>query len=249
MKDNIKFDTLWNMFNKYEVANYICNFVHRVLLIIHERLLEQMFGIKEAHATSRLQQQNIIEEKCKKGRKPYAPSPRFVIRWLHQLLPNDLSEWAFIDIGSGLGRVVLEAARWNYAAIFGIEISEQLVTQARQNVYAIIRETTKRRRIHILHHDATRIRLPIIPCVIYFFNPFDRKSMEKFLDCIFDSYETCRRPLFLIYLNPVDDDLIASCKFLHPVSIPIGLRLRILLLSPFPVQIYATMECIIKHST
>ncbi|MFQ5625226.1 MAG: hypothetical protein ACE5FM_01055 [Methyloligellaceae bacterium] len=58
--------------------------------------------------------------------REYVPSPRLVVHWLLDGLKEDLSQYSFVDFGSGRGRVLLAAAERPFLAVRGIEFSSKL---------------------------------------------------------------------------------------------------------------------------
>src|SRR5215831_4326085 len=60
----------------------------------------------------------------------YEPTP---IRTLHQMarhLPSDLTDFTFVDFGSGKGRTILHASRLNFTRIIGVEFARELCETA-----------------------------------------------------------------------------------------------------------------------
>src|SRR5690242_15271826 len=56
----------------------------------------------------------------------YAPSPAWALPTVLKQLNLSYSDFNFIDLGSGMGRVVLMAAEFPFARVVGVELSPQL---------------------------------------------------------------------------------------------------------------------------
>jgi SAM-dependent methyltransferase len=78
----------------------------------------------------------------------------------------------FMDFGCGMGRAIVAAATLPYREIIGIEVSERLLSCARQNVDAM--RFRKAKRVQLLLGDASRSPIPDGVNVMYFYNPFRR---------------------------------------------------------------------------
>lgn len=67
------------------------------------------------------------------GRQGYLPAGWMSLRRI--LLPREVTDHdVFVDFGSGMGRVVLQAARYPFRKVIGVEISETLHSIARERL-------------------------------------------------------------------------------------------------------------------
>jgi predicted RNA methylase len=85
----------------------------------------------------------------------------------------------FVDIGCGKGRAcILAAASRRYDRVVGVELSEELVEIARQNVarFGGIRP------IELICEDATRYHIPTEQSLVFLNNPFDASLLRTFID-------------------------------------------------------------------
>ena len=64
----------------------------------------------------------------------YAPTPSAHFRLLLRDLPRDVSEYTFVDFGSGNGRVLILAAQQSFKATLGVEFSPELHRMATENL-------------------------------------------------------------------------------------------------------------------
>ena len=79
---------------------------------------------------------------------------------------------AFVDLGCGLGRVVLLAARLPFRQVVGVEFSPALCEVARENVQRFGAANRRCRDARIVCTDARDYRLPRGAAIVYLFNPF-----------------------------------------------------------------------------
>ncbi|MEM7437085.1 MAG: hypothetical protein AAF436_18165 [Myxococcota bacterium] len=163
----------------------------------------------------------------------YVATPPSMLTAFIANLPNDLSEYAFVDYGSGQGRVLLLAREAGFREIIGVEFARELHEQALANVD---RWAPNDGRIRCVHGDATEFVIPESPCVLYFNNPFSEPVMTQVLARIEESIRSRPRKVFILYqqaLPGLETDiadnltLLDNSAFLEarPVTIP-SLRIR-----------------------
>jgi predicted RNA methylase len=64
------------------------------------------------------------------------PSLVSMLRLTMRQLPRDLSDFVFIDVGSGKGRVLLAAAQYKFKRVLGVELTQELHEHAQRNIVA-----------------------------------------------------------------------------------------------------------------
>lgn len=132
---------------------------------------------------------------------PWQPSVRRTLRHTLQSLHVPLSDYTFIDIGSGKGKAVLVASEFPFRRVIGIEYCSALVDVAKRN----IQRYRNRRAAHVdcLCCDACEYTFPATPTVYFLFNPFDRTILSTVLRNIALATAEVSKPSFLLYDNPV----------------------------------------------
>ncbi|MDQ6933553.1 MAG: class I SAM-dependent methyltransferase, partial [Candidatus Eremiobacteraeota bacterium] len=104
----------------------------------------------------------------------YEPTPpRDFAAFMHAL-PVDFGKSAFVDIGSGMGRVVLLAARHPFKQIVGIELSPALHEIAAANLKRWVDPQQRCKDIRLVCADASTFDFPAGNLVVYLYNPFRR---------------------------------------------------------------------------
>lgn len=120
--------------------------------------------------------------------------------------PHDV----FVDFGSGKGRVLLQAAaRYPFARVIGVEISEALNDIARANV-AKRRDGLAGRDIELVTADAVAYEVPDSMTVGYFYYPFVGETFRRVMENIVASHTRRPRRIRLIYVLPTMEEQILS---------------------------------------
>jgi hypothetical protein len=126
----------------------------------------------------------------------YSPTkPKMFYRLLDSL-PINYSDFTFIDIGAGKGRVLLMASRYPFRRIVGVEFVPKLCEIAHKNSEICGSPV----EIHCM--DATQYVFADDPLVIYMFNPFGMEPMQKIAHNLEESLAARPRPVYLVYWNP-----------------------------------------------
>ncbi len=142
------------------------------------------------------------------GRNAYAPSAARKIRRalaLAGVTPEDV----FADFGSGKGRVVLEAARYPFRRVIGVELSDELSRIARANL-EVERPRLACRDVELVTADLLEWPVPDDLTVAYFYNPVTGEVFWRVLENLFASMDRRPRNLRIVYANPEEHDLVMS---------------------------------------
>jgi SAM-dependent methyltransferase len=132
---------------------------------------------------------------------------------LPRILPRSevRAEDVFIDFGSGMGRiVVLAARRYRLRRVIGVEISVQLHEIAERNI-----ERNRRRLrcqdVELVNADVLEYRIPDDVSIVYLYHPFTGPIFEHVVAELGRSVDRNPREIRIIYLNPVEEErLLAS---------------------------------------
>ncbi len=116
----------------------------------------------------------------------------------------------FIDIGSGMGRAVLEAAaRYPFARVIGVELCEELHEVAKRNMAT----TTRRLRcpnVELICGDIRDYRIPDDVTVVFINNSVRGSIFAGVVEQISESMRRYPRPMRLIYGNPLEEDALLA---------------------------------------
>jgi SAM-dependent methyltransferase len=135
----------------------------------------------------------------------YEPTPVREIAPLLDEIPQPLEETTFIDIGSGMGRVVLLAAQRPFKTVVGVELSPTLHEVARENLERFREnEELRCRDVRLIRADAADYRFPRGKLAVYMYNPFRAPVMRELLRHLIAP----RRHITLIYHTPLERDVI-----------------------------------------
>lgn len=211
---------------------------------LHERLYDARFRAFEAVPTGGLVELDRlhIESKNKALVTHYSATPRLVVRWLHEALPQDLSDWTFVDVGAGRGRVVLAAAGHAYRKVVGIEFAGEFVADAERNAAHYPAHLLKAADIEFCQQDAVDAEVPAGPTVYFIFNPFAEAVLAQVVERIAASYRAEPRPIVCALLNPVHERVLSERPEFSRRKLPFGPALKTALFSPYGIALYQTRE-------
>jgi SAM-dependent methyltransferase len=122
--------------------------------------------------------------------------------------PDDV----FLDLGSGKGRILLQAAQYRFARVIGVELSELLSAIARRNA-ASCRLRPRCGAIELVISDAIDYTIPDDVSVVYLFNPFRQATFDSVLTRLVESVDRRPRRLRLIYRNAIHHELLLGRGF------------------------------------
>jgi predicted RNA methylase len=110
------------------------------------------------------------------------------------------SQWTFVDLGSGKGRVVILAALAGFGRVIGVEMGANLHQSAEGNLRQLGR-SGQDLPVTLVHGDATQFEFPAAPTICFLNNPFDADLMAALLDNLEQSLRAFPRSMTLIYLH------------------------------------------------
>jgi 16S rRNA G966 N2-methylase RsmD len=178
---------------------------------VSQLAFERRYGVRTAELIE-LDKLGIAGE----GRGYYVPASwRTLRRTLSrkEIGPADV----FIDFGSGMGRMVLEAARFPFGRVVGVELSQQLHEIARDNVQRT-RQRLRCRNIELHRTDVLGYQIPDDVTVAFFNNPFQGSVFSTVVQRLVASIDRNPRQLKLIYYNPVEQRTVLATGRATPVA-------------------------------
>lgn len=111
----------------------------------------------------------------------------------------DYRQFVFVDVGCGLGKPLLVAARFPFQRLIGIDLAETVIAAARRNIAIVTQDTDPRFELRV--EDATTFEVPLAPTVYYLYNPFGAATLGRFVRRLEASLVTHPRPVAIIYAH------------------------------------------------
>lgn len=138
----------------------------------------------------------------------YEPTPLADFNSFLKALPADLepATTTFVDVGSGMGRVVLLAAKLPFKQIVGIEVSPALHEIAKENLANYPAAHKVCHDIRFIRADASSRALPKGDLLVYLYNPFDAIAMRAFAQRLIG--RRGEDAVWVMYHTPADPDAI-----------------------------------------
>ncbi len=149
------------------------------------------------------------------GRNGYMP---YRLRLLRRVLSQqEVTERdVFLDVGSGMGRVVLQAAlHYPFRRVIGVEVSRQLNDIAVANVCRL-RGKLRCRSVVLVHADVLDFDIPADASIVFLFNPFSGVVFSRFVERLLESVDRHPREVRIIYADPKEEaTLLATGRVSH----------------------------------
>jgi hypothetical protein len=150
----------------------------------------------------------------------YMPArPGSARRALADLPLKNPSDYTFVDLGSGKGRIMFLAAEYPFRRIQGVEFAIELHQAAQINIqrYRYFRRHCP--QIESLNMDAADYDLPNDNLVLHLFNPFGSAVLEKVLANLAASLRQHPRHVIVIMLFPEFASVLHRVSSLKPYRI------------------------------
>jgi hypothetical protein len=154
---------------------------------------------------------NIESANLGDGTRYQSADPNFV-RSAIAGLPIKFDDFVYIDLGSGKGRTLLVASDFPFKQVRGVEFSLDLHRTAQDNIRVFPKGECA--DVSSVHEDAALYQFPDENLVIYLYHPFG----ESVLRPVIENLRRVRREIYVIYFNPVLEQILAESGFLRRVS-------------------------------
>jgi len=144
----------------------------------------------------------------------YGIAPSVLLDLLSWWRATDLvappEDYTFVDLGAGMGRGMLLAARMPFREVIGVELHPDLAAIAKKNIHAWELSGRARCPMRIVCVDVTQFKFPKNPCVAYLFNPFREPVLKALLKHIELEFAGRGSQLDLIYANDEFADIFTD---------------------------------------
>src|SRR3954452_15334203 len=104
------------------------------------------------------------------------------------------SEFVFINIGSGKGRMLIIASEFPFRRVIGVEIGRELAEAGARNADVIRAKFPARPAIESIHADGATYDFPHEALVVFLNQPFEAPVMRRFLENLERSTSEAPRP-------------------------------------------------------
>ena len=151
----------------------------------------------------------------------YWPTPPDVFREALAGLDISFSDFTFIDLGSGKGRVLLMASDYPFREIIGVEFSPELHAIAAENIRNYKNPQQACHSIRPLCMDFTLFEFPNTPLFVFLYNPSSESITLKLAENLAHSLAENPRPAWVLYVTPTYD-VFSSGKPLSLKSVKSG---------------------------
>ncbi len=150
--------------------------------------------------------------------RPYFATEPWLFEQIMQALPIDFSQFTFVDLGSGKGRVLLMASDYPFKKIIGVEFMPGLHHAAQKNIANYSNARQRCRKIETVCMDARDFQFPLEPLVVYLFNPFSEPTFAQVLENLRLSVEQSPRPVYIAYRFAEFENLLAQAEWLEKIA-------------------------------
>jgi SAM-dependent methyltransferase len=138
----------------------------------------------------------------------YEPSPW---RTLQKTLPKRsvMGDDVFVDLGSGMGRIVLRAAEYPFKRVIGVEMSPELHEIAVENLERC-RDRWRCGDVELVCSDVLAYDFPDDATVVFIYNSFQGEIFDAAMGAVFGSVERNPRRVRILYRNPTQHERLMS---------------------------------------
>jgi SAM-dependent methyltransferase len=155
----------------------------------------------------------------------YEATPVKECRALLDELPH-VNGRTFVDVGAGMGRVLMLASLRPFHQIIGVEVSGALCETARDNLVRWRRayEHTACKDLRVVCANAAAYAFPRGDLVVYLYNPFGERTLVQIADTLAVRDGEC----FVVYHTPVHRAVFdAHAQFESIIELEFGVVYRV----------------------
>jgi SAM-dependent methyltransferase len=147
-----------------------------------------------------LESLEVVGENRSSGTSIRSTSPK-AFRLLAGFFPADKSDYTFLDVGCGKGRVVLLASQLGFNRVIGLEFSPWAAEVAKNNIRMFSGNRAGLGSCSIVVADALNYELPNEPLMLFVAIPFRPELLERFFDNVLEVFERYKKPIKICLLG------------------------------------------------
>jgi len=189
-----------------------------------ERRFDERYGVRTSEVSD-VRPDDVVGARWMGGRRHTALDPGFDFEAALAGLELPVESSVFVDVGAGMGRALLLAARLPFKRMIGVEYSAELVAIARANLARATAPEVQEREVEIVRADAVEFELPAEPLVLFLFNPFNCSVMAEFVDHVRASFLRAPRRIVVVYHTALCSELWTAAGFVQYVRFSQGARI------------------------
>ena len=119
----------------------------------------------------------------------------------------------FLDMGCGKGRVLIQACRYPFKRVIGVEVDPALADVARENLARAGRRS-RCGDVEIVVADAAEYAIPDDLTVMYLYYPFAGETFRRVMANVVESLDRTPRRLRIVYALPhLEEAVLATGRF------------------------------------
>ncbi len=119
---------------------------------------------------------------------------------------------SFLDAGCGKGKVLLEALRYNFSSVHGVEIDPELSKIAINNLK---KRFPKKTNYNLFTGNIIDFTMPEDLGILFLFNPFNETILKVVVEKLEKLSLRTKRKILVVYVNPLHAELFSRWKVLH----------------------------------
>ncbi len=140
----------------------------------------------------------------------YQPTEASAFHEMMGTLGIVFSDFTFIDIGSGKGRVLLMAANYPFREVVGVELLPALHRIAETNIQKSGTDARRCSSVKSVCQNAVDFVFPTGPLVVYLFNPLGEVNLTKVVQNLNQSLKDTPRSAYVLYHNPLLEHVLIN---------------------------------------
>ncbi len=193
----------------YIKNNYVYHFDDKVFDLIHR---VDTTGKEDSFTLSvpDSYKNKVVPYEAMKSKNFYLVMNSLNIEW---------SNYSFIDVGSGKGKVLLLASKYPFQRIIGVELSRTLVEKAKENISNFRPKSSFLKRITLINKDIIDYNPTKENVIFFLYNPFNAEIMTSFVKKIELLVKSQKNRIIIIYFNPVHVEMFRGSDHFQPTMI------------------------------